>query len=80
VHVRRTGETPLNDANSDVAEPWSRVDAELGRTFGPWTITAGVRNALDVRYTDWWSVNAPGGRYYNPAAPRTWFLACVFTR
>jgi iron complex outermembrane receptor protein len=80
VHVRRTGETPLNDVNSDLAEPWSRVDAELSHTFGPWTITAGVRNALDVLYTDWWSVNAPAGRYYNPAAPRTWFLACVFTR
>ena len=80
MHVRRTGETPLNDANSDMAQPWSRVDAELSRTFGPWKITAGVRNALNVRYTDWWSVNAPGGRYYNPAPPRTWFLACVFTR
>lgn len=79
-HVRRTGSTPLNDANTDVAAPWTRCDAELARAWGPWSISAGVRNAFDVRYTDWWSVNAPAGRYYNPAAPRTWFIACTFSR
>jgi len=79
-HVRRTGSTPLNDANTDVAAPWTRCDAELARAWGPWSLSVGVRNAFDVRYTDWWSVNAPAGRYYNPAAPRTWFLGCTFTR
>ena len=79
-HVRRTGRTPLNDANTDVASPWTRCDAEVARSWGPWSVSAGVRNAFDVRYTDWWSVNAPAGRYYNPAAPRTWFIACTFTQ
>ena len=37
-----------------------------------------VDNLLDQRYTAFVQVNDPGGRYYNPAPGRSFFLGAAF--
>jgi len=68
---------PLNDANTTYANACHllqlRVDCikPLGRFYI--RIYAGVDNLLDLEYSLGNDLNAPGGRYYNPAAPRNYY-------
>jgi iron complex outermembrane receptor protein len=74
-----TDEVPVDDANSEVADAYFLVDARAGlrelrvadAVVSPW---AGVRNALDERYTASVTVNAVGGRYYEPGPGRTAYV------
>lgn len=37
-----------------------------------------IENLADTHYSSWVQVNDPGGRYYNPAPPRSLFVGAVF--
>ncbi|MDG1675269.1 MAG: TonB-dependent receptor, partial [Flavobacteriales bacterium] len=45
----------------------------------PVHLSAGVRNATNTSYSGWHQLNAFGGKYFNPAPPRTWYLSAVWT-
>lgn len=78
--VRAVGATPLNNDNSEVHPAFATVNAEWGWTPPSGSITAsvGVRNATNTTYSGWHQLNGFGGKFYNPAPPRTWFLSAVW--
>ena len=74
-----TDAIPLNDANSEYASEYFLLGGRLGykanltKNF-PIEIFAGIDNALDKRYSLGNDLNAVGGRYYNAAARRNYFV------
>lgn len=74
-----TDSIPLDDANSEFADPYSLLGAKVGyklRAGGsfPLNIFAGVDNILDESYSLGNDLNAFGGRFYNPALPLNFYV------
>lgn len=69
-------ETPLNDANTVWAEDFIQIQARLGYRWNKGGFQAqafiGGDNLLNQMYSLGNDANALGGRFFNPAAPRTW--------
>lgn len=69
----------LNDANTAKAEPCHLVGGRVGwkkKEKGPYrlNIYAGVDNLLDETYSLGNDINAAGGRYYNAAPKRNYYI------
>lgn len=74
-----TDRIPLNDANSAFSDPFTLLGAKVEYRFRagsslPLQLFAGAENILDETYSLGHDLNAFGGRYYNPAPPRTIFV------
>jgi iron complex outermembrane receptor protein len=79
-----TDAIPLNDANSAYAAEYFLLTSRIGyktnlAKFMPFEIFGGVDNILDERYSLGNDLNAFGGRYYNAAAPRNFYLGITLT-
>ncbi|MFL5810517.1 MAG: TonB-dependent receptor, partial [Flavisolibacter sp.] len=73
---------PLNDANTAFAEDYHLVGAKLGyekllKETWDFRITIGADNLLDQRYSLGNDINGFGGRYYNAAPGRNYFLSLM---
>lgn len=74
-----TDAIPLNDANTEYASEYfllggrSGYKGNISKTF-PFEIFGGIDNALDKRYSLGNDLNAVGGRYYNAAARRNFYV------
>lgn len=82
--INFTDQIPLNDANSVYSEEYFLVQGKIGYRYGfndalHVDIFAGVDNLLNEKYSLGNDLNAFGGRYYQPAAPRNWFGGFTFT-
>ena len=79
-----TDAIPLNDANTEFASEYFLLGGRIGyrtvlsENFGV-ELFAGVDNALDKRYSLGNDLNAIGGRYYNAAALRNFYIGLKFT-
>jgi len=74
-----TDRIPLNDANTAFSDPYTLLGAKVEYRFHtgnnlPLHVFAGAENILDETYSLGHDLNAFGGRFYNPAPPRTFFL------
>jgi len=70
---------PLNDANSDYASSYHLIGAQLGyekmlHQVG-FKIVAGIENLLGQKYSLGNDINGFGGRYFNAAAGRNYFVS-----
>lgn len=72
VHMRHrwNDRAPLSNNGADWAPAHHRLDASVTWSQGPWEVSLSALNATDSRYSDWYQVNAFGGKYFNPVAPR----------
>lgn len=73
-----TDEIPLNDANTVYSDAYHLVQAKIGYQQELLEnlnidLFVGIDNLLDEKYSLGNDLNAFGGRYYQPAAPRNWF-------
>ena len=70
---------PVNDANSDAAGSYLVTAAHVGYVVmaGKWRFatTARVDNLMGKKYAGSVIVNEGNGRYFEPAAGRTWLLS-----
>lgn len=68
---------PLGFETPDVQAAYATLDvqvsADLKRAATAWTV--GVRNASNTTYSSWSVLDAFGGKHFNPAPPRTWFVS-----
>lgn len=82
--LRAAGEVVADNANTAAADDYRVVDLHAGRNWRlpafEFGLSLGVANALDARYIDNVRVNAFGGRFYEPAAGRTWHLRLRLSR
>lgn len=73
------GEVPLNDSDavrSAAVLVWDGVYAFQGRRGNkPFQLRAGIRNASNAQTSNWWQLNAFGGKYHNPAPGRQFWLS-----
>ena len=81
--IQAIGEIPLNDANDVYSSSYQDVSLKAGYRFslaGNLTseLFVGIRNALDQKYSLGNDINAIGGRYYQPGAPRNYYLGWKF--
>jgi iron complex outermembrane receptor protein len=79
------GRTLVDDANSAAAPGYGIVNVRVGGALslpggGRATPSIGVQNIFDRRYVGSVSVNAAGGRYYEPAPGRTVFAGLTVGR
>jgi iron complex outermembrane receptor protein len=79
INYTYTSELPLNDANTDFADSYNLLGAKIGYRFilnknFSIDIFGGVDNLLDETYSLGNDLNAFGGRYYNAAPLRNFFL------
>ena len=78
--IRGLGETPLNNDNT-VSHP-SHLTANVELTCNVpghgVQVTLGCRNLTNTAYSGWQQVNAFGGRFYNPAPPRTFTVGLTW--
>jgi iron complex outermembrane receptor protein len=79
VEAEWNDEVPVNDANSATSDAYWLVELRAGlvaRSLGPLELSpfAGVANLLDERYTAALTVNAFGGRFYEPGPGRTAYV------
>lgn len=81
VHVRHrwNDRAPLSNDGADWAPAHHRLDCTASWSHGPWEVAVSALNATDSRYSNWYQINAFGGKYYNPVAPRRWELALTWT-
>ncbi|HXG70092.1 MAG TPA: TonB-dependent receptor, partial [Gemmatimonadaceae bacterium] len=74
-----SGRVEVNDANSESAPGFALFNARLSRNIvvarARLRFTAGVQNALDRVHASSVSVNAAGGKYYEPGARRALFIS-----
>lgn len=74
-----SGRVTVNDANSESAPGYAVLNARYSRDASlrgtPLRLTAGVQNALDRDHASSVSVNAAGGKYYEPGSGRAIFFA-----
>ena len=79
VEARYLSSVPVNDSNTDAAGSYFTTAAHVGYVFvtGPWrlTTTARVDNLSDKKYAGSVIVNEGNGRFFEPAAGRTWLLS-----
>jgi iron complex outermembrane receptor protein len=81
--ISHTGTIQLNDANTDAAKPFSLLSARVGWLNGKEKgllneVFLSGENLTDERYSLGHDLNATGGRYYNTAAGRGWYLGMRF--
>ena len=76
------GKIPLNDANTAFADPFNIVGAKIG--FEKWIndkwkfrFNAGADNLLNEKYSLGNDINAAGGRYYNAAPGRNYYVSVL---
>lgn len=75
IDVQQVARTAADDANSNYAPGYTRVDMRLiGGTRWGLQPVIGVDNALNRRYVANVVTNASRGRYYEPGAPRTYYF------
>jgi iron complex outermembrane recepter protein len=77
-----SGKIPLNDANTAFADAYNIVGAKIG--YQKWIkekwrlkFMAGADNLLDEKYSLGNDLNAFGGRYYNAAPGRNYYVAVL---
>jgi len=74
--ARYVGDTPLNNIGTSYMDAYSVVDAsvsvKLPRSI---ILETGVKNIMDAEYSNWPQLNGVYGKFYNPAPPRTLYLA-----
>lgn len=70
---------PLNDANTEYAESYHLLSLKAGYALkqNRWSfrLSAGADNLLDQRYSLGNDINGFGGRYYNAAPGRSYFVS-----
>jgi len=74
---RAVGPTPLG-FNTDAMHPtFSTLDVQWSwePLHAPFQVLMGVRNATQTSYSSWNVLDAFGGKHWNPAPPRTFFLS-----
>ena len=74
-----TDHIPVNDANSEFAHDYKVLSARIGKRQTIWRfenldIFAGIDNALNQKYSLGNDLNAAGGRYYNVAPARNFYV------
>jgi iron complex outermembrane receptor protein len=74
-----SGKIALNDANSEYANPYKLLGLKIGyknhlSKKQSFELFAGVQNLLDERYSLGNDINAFGGRYYNAAPGRNFYV------
>lgn len=76
------GAIPLNDANTDFAASYFLIGSRLGWASSikkfPIDFWMGIDNATDQTYSLGNDLNATGGRYYNAAAGRNYYVGVQF--
>jgi iron complex outermembrane recepter protein len=79
VEARYLSSVPVNDANTDAAGSYFITAAHVGYVLvaGQWrfTTTARVDNLTNKKYAGSVIVNEGNGRFFEPAAGRTWLLS-----
>lgn len=79
VEARYLGKVAVNDLNSDAAASFAVAAAHVGYAVegGGWKMLGTLRldNLLDKKYAGSVIVNEGNGRYFEPAAGRTWLLS-----
>lgn len=75
-----SGKIPLNDANTAYADSYNLVGAKIGYQKwikGKWKIrlVAGADNLLNEKYSLGNDINGFGGRYYNAAPGRNYYVS-----
>lgn len=84
-----TDAIPLNDANTEYASEYFLLGGRLGYKTSvgqklAFEVFGGIDNALDKIYSLGNDLNAVGGRYYNAAAPRNFYIGLsinpIFTK
>ena len=65
----------LHDYKDDWSAAHHRLNAFLRLTHHDQRWQIGVRNLLDAAYSSWLQSNAFGGKYFNPAPPRQFWLS-----
>ena len=73
---------PLNDANSEFADAFHLVGVKFGfqkllKEKWGFKLMAGADNLLDQKYSLGNDINAAGGRYYNAAPRRNYFVSVM---
>lgn len=73
------GRVPVNDQNTEAASPYALWDVrggieEISVVGAAWTLFGGVTNLLDRSYISSVSVNAFGGRYFEPGPGRSLYI------
>lgn len=78
LHYRYVSEVPLTDDNTVEADPYHLLNLKLnyGIEAGKniFDVYLGVENVADIRYSLGNDLNAFGGRYYQPAPGRNFFV------
>ena len=79
-----TDALPLNDANTEYASEYFLLGTRAGYKSSStrktrFELFAGVDNALDEQYSLGNDLNAIGGRYYNAASPRNYYVGLKVT-
>lgn len=74
---------PLNDANTEYADEYSLLGGRIGfksqlGKLVPFEVYVGIDNALNEKYSLGNDLNAIGGRYYNAAPERNYFVGASF--
>ena len=81
VEARYLSSVPVNDANSDAAGSYFITAAHVGYVLvaGKWRFatTARIDNLMDKKYAGSVIVNEGNGRFFEPAAGRTWLLSAT---
>jgi iron complex outermembrane receptor protein len=77
-----SGKIPLNDANTAYADACNIVGVKMGyqkRISNKWRLrlNAGVDNLLNEKYSLGNDINAAGGRYYNAAPGRNYYVSML---
>lgn len=83
-HYYYNNAVPLNDGNTAYGDPAHLLSVKAGLRFskGPFRFVAfaGAENLLNQRYSLGYDINAAGGRYYNAAPGRNYYLQLLLTR
>ncbi len=81
VSLNATGKIPLNDANSVYADSYQLMQMKVGyqKQFSSVNLNlfGGIDNLLNQSYSLGNDLNAAGGRYFNPAAKRNFWIGCT---
>lgn len=75
-------ELPLNDANTHWSQAANIITLKSGKTFHIKSLTVdsyiAIDNALNIKYSLGYDINAFGGRYYNAAPSRSLQIGITF--
>ena len=77
-----SGKVPLNDANTAYADPYNILGAKIGfekliKDIWRFRLNVGADNLLDEKYSLGNDINAAGGRYYNAAPGRNYYVSVL---